>query len=144
MPRKPQTLPVEYSVGQKAILWIKTKPVHSIITLLFGIAIVLAIIAIYKTPTKEPVVEPPQQITTVNPTNALEIQLEKQSVLIQKLETENNNLENNLKLLEKRLQAHTDIMKRMCEYIIVITVDKKIIPRQCLPEYKWSREENGN
>lgn len=141
MPRKPQTPPVEPSLGQKALLWVKTKPIHTTIVLLFGLAIVLTIIAIYKTPNKEPVVEPPQQIITVNPTNALEIQLEKQSVLIQKLETENDNLESNLKSLEKRLQAHTDIIKRMCEYIIVITVDKKIIPRQCLPEYKWTKEE---
>ena len=81
------------------------------------------------------------QIVTVNPLGTLEAQIEKQNVLIQKLETQNNNLENNLKLLEKRLQANTDVLKRFCEYIVVITVDKKIIPRQCLVDYKWIKEE---
>ena len=45
--------------------------------------------------------------------------------------------------LERRLQAHTEAFKRLCEYVMVITVDKKIVPRQCLPEYKWSREEGA-
>lgn len=45
--------------------------------------------------------------------------------------------------LERRLQAHTEAFKRLCEYVLVITIDKKLVPRQCLPEYKWSREE-GN
>ena len=45
--------------------------------------------------------------------------------------------------LERRLQAHTEAFKRICEYVMVITIDKKLVPRQCLPEYKWSREE-GN
>jgi len=31
-------------------------------------------------------------------------------------------------------------MKRICEYIWVITIDKKIAPRQCYPEYNWSKE----
>jgi hypothetical protein len=58
-----------------------------------------------------------------------------------KLEITNEMLGTSVKQLEKRLQAHIDITKRMCEYIIVITVDKKIIPRQCLPDYNWKREE---
>lgn len=47
----------------------------------------------------------------------------------------------NQQRLERRLQAHTEAFKRMCEYILVITIDKKLVPRQCLPEYRWSREE---
>lgn len=46
------------------------------------------------------------------------------------------------KILEKRLQAHVEVMKRICEYIGVITVDKKIVPRQCLHDYSWRKEEN--
>ena len=45
--------------------------------------------------------------------------------------------------LERRLQAHTEAFKRICEYVMVITIDKKLVPRQCLPEYKWSREEGA-
>jgi septal ring factor EnvC (AmiA/AmiB activator) len=44
---------------------------------------------------------------------------------------------------ERRLQAHTEAFKRICEYVMVITIDKKLVPRQCLPEYKWSREEGA-
>ena len=47
----------------------------------------------------------------------------------------------NQQRLERRLQSHTEAFKRMCEYILVITIDKKLVPRQCLPEYRWSREE---
>jgi len=45
--------------------------------------------------------------------------------------------------LERRLQAHTEAFKRICEYVMAITIDKKLVPRQCLPEYKWSREEGA-
>ena len=45
--------------------------------------------------------------------------------------------------LERRIQSHTEAFKRLCEYVMVITIDKKLVPRQCLPEYRWSREE-GN
>ena len=71
----------------------------------------------------------------------LEKQEEKQLIVIKKLEADNETLSNNQKQLEKRLQAHTEIIKRMCEYVVIITVDKKIIPRQCLPDYSWRREE---
>ena len=45
--------------------------------------------------------------------------------------------------LERRIQSHTEAFKRLCEYVMVITIDKKLVTRQCLPEYRWSREE-GN
>ena len=71
----------------------------------------------------------------------LEKQEEKQLLVIKKLETDHDSLANSQKQLEKRLQAHTEIIKRICEYVVIITVDKKIIPRQCLPDYAWRREE---
>jgi hypothetical protein len=140
MPRKAQPQ-LQYTKVQQVLLWMKSKPIHTLIIILFIISLFLLTNILTKSPPKEPIIETPQQIVTVNPLGTLEAQIEKQNVLIQKLETQNNNLENNLKLLEKRLQAHTDVMKRICEYIVIITVDKKIIPRQCLLEYKWSKEE---
>ena len=147
MPRQPrkETAPhIEPLLYYKIISWIKNKPLNFLIILLMFVAFTLYLTVFFKTSNKEPGAETIQQTIASNSTGTLEIQLEKQSVLIQKLEMENNNLENNLKLLDKRHQAHTDLLKRMCEYIIVITVDKKIIPRQCLPEYKWGKEEYGN
>jgi hypothetical protein len=45
-----------------------------------------------------------------------------------------------IKQLEQRLQTHLEFNKRLCEYIFVITVDRKIVPRQCLSDYKWNKE----
>lgn len=67
--------------------------------------------------------------------------LEKQASLIKNLETMNESLTNTNKQYEKRLLAHTEFLKRACEYFTVITVEKKILPRQCLPDYQWRREE---
>jgi len=50
-------------------------------------------------------------------------------------------IQEQIRRLERRLQAQLEYNKRLCEYIMVITVDKKIVPRQCLPEYRWQREE---
>lgn len=74
----------------------------------------------------------------------LEEQIDKQITDIKKLETTNDTLSNSLKVAEKRIQFHNELLKRMCEYIVVITVDKKIIPRQCLSDYNWRKEEHGN
>lgn len=141
MPRRLQQPKVELSRFQETVLWMKSKPIYTLIIILFIISLFLLTNILTKSPPKEPITETPQQIVTVNPISTLEAQIEKQNVLIQKLETQNSNLENNLKLLEKRLQAHTDVMKRICEYIVIITIDKKLVPRQCLIEYKWSKEE---
>jgi hypothetical protein len=67
--------------------------------------------------------------------------LEKQASQIKNLETINESLTNTNKQYEKRLLAHTEFLKRACEYFTVITVEKKILPRQCLPDYQWRREE---
>lgn len=140
MPRKAQPQ-LQYTKVQQVLLWMKSKPIYTLIIILFIISLFLLTNILTKSPPKEPIIETPQQIVTINPLSTLEAQIEKQNVLIQKLETQNSNLENNLKLLEKRLQANTDVLKRFCEYIVVITVDKKIIPRQCLVDYKWIKEE---
>jgi len=125
---------------ERILFKIQSNPVYTIIIVLIFIALILTVFAIVKTNNKQTTVEQLPQVVTTN-TNTVEILVEKQSVLISTLEKNNQILDNNIKSLEKRLQAHTDLMKRMCEYIIVITVDKKIIPRQCLPEYKWTKEE---
>jgi len=139
MTRQYRKKPSDTPMLERILLWVKSKPVYAVIGVLLFIALILSIFAIRNSYKKEIVAEPPQVVSTN--TNTLEILIEKQSVLISTLEKNNENLDNNIKSLEKRLQAHTDLMKRMCEYIIVITVDKKIIPRQCLPEYKWTKEE---
>lgn len=140
MPRKVQPQ-VQYTKMQQILLWMKTKPIHTLIILLFIISLFLLTNILLKSPSKEPVIEVTQPTVTVNPLDTIEAHIEKQNVLIQKLEAQNSNLENNIKLLEKRLQANTDVLKRFCEYIVIITVDKKIIPRQCLLDYKWLKEE---
>lgn len=142
MPRQPKPA-ISPSLSTKFSTFIKINPIYKLITILIVLAIFLCVVAFFKRDVEESVAETKQVVNNV-PIIQLEIQIEKQSVLISKLEEDNLNLQNNLKLIEKRIQAHTDLMKRLCEYIIVITVDKKIIPRQCLPEYKWGKEENGN
>ncbi|NCV41495.1 MAG: hypothetical protein EBW11_13250 [Betaproteobacteria bacterium] len=44
------------------------------------------------------------------------------------------------KKIERKQDNNLQVMKRICEYIWVITIDKKIAPRQCYPEYNWSKE----
>lgn len=79
--------------------------------------------------------------------DSLEKRVEQQSAIIKilenKIEQQSETIANINRPLEKRIQAQTEVIKRICEYVLVITVDKKIIPRQCLPEYRWNRED-GN
>jgi hypothetical protein len=137
-PRKPVIAKIEEPIYLKILSIMKSKPIYTSIIILTILACILLAIVFFKTSIESP----KQNITNVD--HQIELQLEKQRELVITLEKENSILENNLKTLEKRTQAHTELLKRMCEYIIVITVDKKIIPRQCLPEYKWGREEYGN
>lgn len=141
MPRQPRKLVIadkEQPFYSKILSAMKSKPIYTSIIILTIFACILLVFVFFKTSVESPT----QNITNID--HQFESQLEKQRELVRSLEKENLILENNLRTLEKRTQAHTELLKRMCEYIIVITVDKKIIPRQCLPEYKWSREEYGN
>lgn len=141
MPRQPRKLVIadkEQPFYSKILSAMKSKPIYTSIIILTIFACILLVFVFFKTSVESPT----QNITNID--HQFESQLEKQRELIRSLEKENLILENNLRTLEKRTQAHTELLKRMCEYIIVITVDKKIIPRQCLPEYKWGREEYGN
>jgi len=72
---------------------------------------------------------------------ALEKRLEDQQKVISWYDTYNQTSQTNFKRLDKNQQNQTEVLKRMCEYIWVITIDKKIIPRQCYPDYNWRREE---
>lgn len=80
----------------------------------------------------------PELIAAVARIDALEQQLQRQASAAKAQE---DAAAANQQRLERRLQSHTEAFKRMCEYILVITIDKKLVPRQCLPEYRWSREE---
>jgi len=76
---------------------------------------------------------------------ALEKQIQDQQKVITWYDTYNQTSQTNFRRLDKNQQNQIDVLKRMCEYIWVITIDKKIVPRQCYPEYNWRREEiNGN
>lgn len=148
MPRTPRKQPIsreEPVFYLKIFSLIRKNPLNSLIAILIVIAILLYLTAIIKTPAKEIVLDHPLQVNIPNPVITLEIQIEKQNVLIKKLEEHNLVLENNIKVMDKKIQTNTEIIKRMCEYIWVITIDKKIAPRQCYPDYNWRREEiNGN
>lgn len=137
-PRKPVIAKIEEPIYLKILSIMKSKPIYTSIIILTILACILLVFVFFKTSVESPT----QNITNID--HQFESQLEKQRESIRSLEKENLILENNLRTLEKRTQAHTELLKRMCEYIIVITVDKKIVPRQCLPEYKWGREEYGN
>ena len=73
----------------------------------------------------------------------LELDLERQTKANQALTAQLDQHERANQRTERRLQAHTEAFKRICEYVMVITIDKKLVPRQCLPEYRWSREEGA-
>ena len=147
MPRQPSARAsknLKASKYQIVLNWIRFNPLNFTILILICIALILYLSIVFKSnnEVQEIKIQTPQ---VNNSTVLLETQLEKQIVLIKKLEEHNLSLENNIKVLDKRIQANTEIIKRMCEYIWVITIDKKIAPRQCYPDYNWRREEtNGN
>lgn len=94
-------------------------------------------------PVVEAVEKPNQQL--LERLDKIEKELERQDKIIIFYDTYNATQMNNLRKLEKNQLSQIDTLKRMCEYIWVITIDKKIVPRQCYPEYNWRREElNGN
>lgn len=157
MPRPPKKInPVENVIpvvasqdnsvkvkSQKAFFWIKSKARILLLGSFISFFSVLATIfvqnygktEINKSETTNVVDLSEQRM------HKLESEIEKLTNLNKKTEQGVDILANNIKLLEKRLQANTDVIKRMCEYIVVITVDKKIIPRQCLSDYNWKKEE---
>jgi len=94
----------------------------------------------------EPVQDKQDQLDMlVKRIDALEKRIEDQQKVISWYDTYNQSSQNNFKRLDKNQQTQIETLKRMCEYIWVITIDKKIVPRQCYPEYNWRREEvNGN
>lgn len=92
---------------------------------------------------RQRVKEPPPvvQVVTEDPNlkkfEKIENDLRSQQISIKELETKKEEVIATNKVLEKRLQGQLEFNKRLCEYIIVITVDKKIVPRQCLPDFVW-------
>jgi len=127
--------------------WLKSATKYFIsIFFLISIAILTVLIAQKHLAPKEPVAVPQPQIvfdheSALKRIEQLEKIVERQTFQIQRLETDRDLLTTVNRQLEKRQQFHTDTLRRMCEYIVVITVDKKILPRQCLSDYNWRREE---
>jgi hypothetical protein len=112
------------------------------------IVILIGVDKVYKNKPPEPVAPAPVVVSPTvdlqpleNRISRLESDLARHKSDNEKLEAENAALSESKRRLERRLQAQLEFNKRICEYIMVITVDKKIVPRQCLPEYKWQREE---
>jgi hypothetical protein len=123
-------------------------------TIIYFTVLILLVVGIVKKqnpPPAAPVSPPPQVIAEpkidlgplTKRIEQLEQALERQTKDAQVQATKHDQQERVNQKLERRLQAHTEAFKRLCEYVMVITIDKKLVPRQCLPEYKWSREEGA-
>ena len=124
------------------------------LAIVYFTVLILLIVGIVRkqNPAPVPVAAPPQTVIAepkvdIEPLTKriehLEQALERQTKANQSLAAQHDQQERVNQRLERRLQAHTEAFKRLCEYVMVITVDKKIVPRQCLPEYRWSREEGA-
>jgi len=118
----------------------------------FTVLLLLAVGIIRKqNPPPVPAAPPPPPVVAVEPKidlepltrriEKLELDLERQNKANQVLTAQLDQQERVNQRSERRLQAHTEAFKRICEYVMAITIDKKLVPRQCLPEYRWSREE---
>ena len=113
-------------------------------------ALIFVAIAIFRKQIPEkpqPVAAAPAPTVDLEPLQrrieSLENDLQREVQARKLLEAHQDILEKTNQRLDRRLQSHTEAFKRICEYVMVITIDKKLVPRQCLPEYRWSREE-GN
>ena len=120
-------------------------------SLVYFTALIMVMFAVYNKHTAKPVpAEPPPPPTPaitvdLDPINkkiaVLEQELSAHTTQLQTLKKEHDIVMAANQRLERRAQSHTEAFKRLCEYVMVITIDKKLVPRQCLPEYRWSKEE---
>lgn len=122
------------------------------LSILYFTVLIIVLVTVYNRHSAKPAAAPtpvatPAPTVDLDPLNkrvaALEQELANHVLVTKTLRSEYDALFASNQKLERRTQSHLEAIKRMCEYIVVITVDKKIIPRQCLPEYKWSTTE-GN
>ncbi|NBP56447.1 hypothetical protein EBU71_07925 [bacterium] len=103
------------------------------------------LVHLYKEQTPPIALAPVEDKVLLDRIQALEKQVQDQQKVIVWYDSYIQNLQSSIKRLDKNQQMQIEVLKRMCEYIWVITIDKKIAPRQCYPEYNWRREEiNGN
>jgi len=131
--------------------WLKNTWRTGLIIVYFLVVLIVSTILIYDryravlevpvaTPAVTVVPEPRIDLTPVeDKLKQLETAVVKTNERVDKSDTAQ--IQEQIRRLERRLQAQLEYNKRLCEYIMVITVDKKIVPRQCLPEYRWQREE---
>ena len=132
--------------------WLKNTWRTGLIIVYFLVVLIVSTILIYDryravpevpvaaTPAVTVVPEPRVDLTPVeDKLKQLETAVAKTNERVDKSDTAQ--IQEQIRRLERRLQAQLEYNKRLCEYIMVITVDKKIVPRQCLPEYRWQREE---
>ena len=132
--------------------WLRNTWRTGLIIVYFLVVLIVSTILIYDryravpevpvaaTPAVTVVPEPRVDLTPVeDKLKQLETAVAKTNERVDKSDTAQ--IQEQIRRLERRLQAQLEYNKRLCEYIMVITVDKKIVPRQCLPEYRWQREE---
>lgn len=122
-------------------------------TILYFTVLILLIVGIVRKQNPPPVPAAPPPVVAAEPKvdlepltrriEQLERDLERQAKANQALAAHHDQHERVNQRLERRLQAHTEAFKRICEYVMAITIDKKLVPRQCLPEYRWAREEGA-
>lgn len=161
MPRKSYTRstnPSNFPRHKRIINWVRFNLINSIIITLVLVALILYLSIVIRSDSEKQTI--PESNTNVikqvhteenNSTillkriEALEKQVEDQQKVISWYDTYNQTSQTNFKKLDKNQQIQIETLKRICEYIWVITIDKKIVPRQCYSDYNWRREElNGN
>ena len=128
----------------KVLSFIKSHYIFETIYLLLSLLVIAFLLFEKYYKTEIPIENKPISMVVENLTEAKLVSLEKDYntllLKINQLEQKNEELIVLFKKIEKKQQNQQDFLKRLCEYVQVITVDKKIIPRQCAPEFNWNNE----
>lgn len=114
--------------------------------LYFVLSLAIILVLIYERshlikPLPPPIQQPTVDIDSINKSIAnLERETNSQLNAIKTLETKIEEQKATTNNLDKKLQLQLEFNKRICEYIWVITIDKKIVPRKCTPDFNWTKE----
>lgn len=136
----------QYSILHWSMSWFKSNWINifAVIYILIALAYLLKI-DYRRTEPAAPVVVPVSRDADIDQAlkrlDALEKHIENQAAILKTQESNHEQLIKVDRQLDKRLQFQTETLKRMCEYIWVITIEKKLVPRQCYPDFNWRRED---
>ena len=116
-----------------------------ILYFVLSLAIILVLVYDRSHTTQPAIVQPTVDFNAINQSVAnleqeVSNEMNNQLKEIKKLDTKIDEQKTNIKELEKRLQVQLEFNKRICEYIWVITIEKKLVPRKCTPDYNWTKE----